>query len=184
MKSGSTSKFWLGLGILCLALAPGLWAQSSNVGCGSPFNSKSSASLKPASLELVSDGDRDSAPITGLWKVQLALPDGTVIDNGYVTWHADGTEIMNSSRPPISGNFCMGVWKRTGRFTYKLNHFAMQWDPSGTNFIGPLNLKQEIVLDHSRNSYSGTFTADQYDTNGNIIGHGNGLVSGQRITVD
>jgi hypothetical protein len=184
MKSGSNSKFRLGLGILCLALAPGLWAQSSNVGCGSPFNSKSSASLKPASLELVSDGDRDSAPITGFWKVQLSLPDGTVIDDGYTTWHADGTEILNSSRRPISGNFCMGVWKRTGRSTYKLNHFAMEWDPTGTIFIGPLNLKEEITLDRSHNSYAGTFTVDQYDTNGNIIGHGAGNVAAQRITVD
>ena len=141
MKSTSNSRFWLGLGILCLVLAPGLWAQSPNIGCGYSPNPKASASLKPASLELVSDGDRASAPITGFWKIQLALPDGTVIDQGYATWHADGTEIINSSRPPISGNFCMGVWKRTGRSTYKLNHFAMGWDASGTNLIGPTQPK-------------------------------------------
>jgi hypothetical protein len=184
MKSTSNSRFWLGLGILCLVLAPELWAQSPNIGCGYSPNPKASASLKPASLELVSDGDRASAPITGFWKIQLALPDGTVIDQGYATWHADGTEIINSSRPPISGNFCMGVWKRTGRSTYKLNHFAMGWDASGTNLIGPTNLKAEVVLDRSHNSYAGTFTVDQYDVNGNVIGHANGQVTGQRITVD
>ena len=78
----------------------------------------------------------------------------------------------------------MGVWKRTGRSTYKLNHFAMGWDPTGTIFIGPTNLKEEIVLDRSRNSYAGTFTVDQYDTNGNVIGHAAGNVTAQRIAVD
>jgi hypothetical protein len=184
MKCRLNSKFWLVLGVLCLGLAPGLWAQSSNIGCGYLSNPKPAAALKPASFELISKGDGTSAPITGFWKVQVSLPDGTVIDNAYVTWHADGTEIMNSSRPPISGNFCMGVWKRTGRSTYKLNHFAMEWDPTGTTFIGPLNLKEEVVLDRSHNSYVGTFTVDQYDTNGNVIGHAAGQVTGQRITVD
>jgi len=170
MKSTSNSRFWLGLGILCLVLAPELWAQSPNIGCGYSPNPKASASLKPASLELVSDGDRASAPITGFWKIQLALPDGTVIDQGYATWHADGTEIINSSRPPISGNFCMGVWKRTGRSTYKLNHLRWggtpversHWShqPKGRGRPGPQ--PQQL---------RGTFTVDQYDVNGNVIGH-------------
>jgi len=184
MKSRLNTKLWPALGVLILGLAPAALAQSSNTGCGYTLDSKPAASLKPASLELVSKNDWVGAPITGFWKVQLSLPDGTVIDEGYTTWHADGTEILNSSRRPISGNFCMGVWKRTGRSTYKLNHFAMQWDPTGTIFIGPINLKEEIVLDRTHNSYAGTFTADQYDTNGNIIGHGAGNVTAQRITVD
>ncbi len=183
MKNRLNIKLWPILGILVLGLAQGLWAQSSNTGCGYS-TPKPAASLKPTALKTISKNEWVVAPITGFWKVQLSLPDGTVIDQGYITWHADGTEILNSSRPPISGNFCMGVWKRTGRSTYKLNHFAMEWDPSGTTFIGPLNLKEEITLDRSHNSYAGTFTVDQYDTNGNIIGHGAGNVTAQRITAD
>jgi hypothetical protein len=182
MKNRLNIKLWPILGILFLGFAQGLWAQSSNMGCGSYSGTKATAP-KPASFDLVSKREV-GAPITGFWKVQLSLPDGTVIDEGYTTWHADGTEILNSSRRPISGNFCMGVWKRTGRFTYKLNHFAMEWDPTGTTFIGPLNLKEEITLDATHNSYAGTFTVDQYDTSGNVIGHGNGNVTAQRITVD
>jgi hypothetical protein len=184
MKSRLGIRLLLVLGILCLGLAQGLWAQSSNMGCGSYSLPKPSASLKPASLELVSKNDWVGAPITGFWKIQLALPDGTVIEDGYATWHADGTEIINSSRPPISGNFCMGVWKQTGRSKYKLNHFAMGWDASGTNFIGPTNLREEVVLDRSHNNYSGTFTVDQFDNNGNVLAHVEGQVTGQRITVD
>jgi hypothetical protein len=184
MKNRLAIRSSLVLVLLSLGLAQGLRAQSSNIGCGYSSSPRPTAALKPASLELVSQNNWVGAPITGLWKIQLALPDGTVIDQGYATWHADGTEIINSSRPPISGNFCMGVWKRTGRSTYKLNHFAMGWDASGTNLIGPTNLKEEVVLDRSNNSYAGTFTVDQYDASGNVIGHAAGQVTGQRITVD
>ena len=184
MRSRLNIKLWAGLGILILGLAPGALAQSSNMGCGYNFSPKPVASLRPASWEMVSKNDWVGAPITGFWKIQLALPDGTVIDDGYATWHADGTEIINSSRPPISGNFCMGVWKQTGRSKYKLNHFAMGWDASGTNFIGPTNLREEVVLDRSHNNYSGTFTVDQFDNNGNVLAHVEGQVTGQRITVD
>src|SRR5262249_45668976 len=63
--------------------------------------------------------------IVGLWQFSLVstittdLPDGTqihpgdTVDAGYVTWHSDGTELMNSGRPPMTGSFCMGVWKQT-----------------------------------------------------------------------
>ena len=131
-----------------------------------------------------------SAGIVGLWSVTFTsegssgIPDGTVIDQGYTTWHADGTEIMNSGRPPITGNFCMGVWRQTSRFSYKLNHVTLSWDPTGTIFVGPGNIKEQITLSHGGNSYSGSFTIDQFDTNGNLLQQITGNVSATRITVD
>jgi hypothetical protein len=54
----------------------------------------------------------------GFWKVTFTAegntegpPDDTPIDSGYVQWHSDGTEIMNSGRPPQNGNICLGVGK-------------------------------------------------------------------------
>jgi hypothetical protein len=191
MKSKSNIRLWFVLGILCLGLAQGLWAQSSNIGCGYFSNPKPAASLKPASLQLVSNSDSDSASIVGLWNFTFVsegnpgIPDGTVIDAGYAAWHSDGTEIINSgAHAPMTGNFCMGVWKQTKHSTFKLNHFALPWDPTGTFFVGPANLKEEVVLDRSKNSYSGTFTIDQYDTNGNLLAHIAGTTSAQRVTVD
>jgi hypothetical protein len=184
MNSRFTLTLWLALSVLVMGFAQGAVAQSSNMGCGYNLTPRPVASIRPASFHNISKNDWVGAPITGFWKIQLALSDGTVIDDGYATWHADGTEIINSSRPPISGNFCMGVWKQTGKSSYKLNHFAMGWDATGTTFIGPTNLKEEVILDRSHNSYAGTFTVDQYDTDGNIIAHVEGNVTGQRITVD
>jgi hypothetical protein len=76
----------------------------------------------------------------------------------------------------------MGVWKKTGQSSYKLNHFALSWDPTGKTLIGPANIREEVVLDGHENSYSGTF--DQYDTEGHLLAHISGLVTAQRITAD
>jgi|ERR1700675_2935762 len=137
-----------------------------------------------------SDEDSDRAAIVGLWKIKFVskgstgIPDGAVIDEGYATWHSDGTEIMNSGRPPITSNFCMGVWKHTRGGTFKLNHFALSWNSDGTIFIGPANIREEVVLDQSENNYSGTFTIDQFDNNEHILAHISGTVTAQRITAD
>ena len=135
------------------------------------------------------DRHRDAA-IVGMWKVQFVsegttgIPDGTVIDSAYAQWHSDGTEIMNSGRPPITSSFCLGVWKRTGESTYKLNHFALSWDPSGTVFVGQANIRENVTLNAQGNSFSGTFTIDQFDTNGNTLAHIVGKITAQRVTPD
>jgi hypothetical protein len=187
MKSRLKIRAVLGFVTICFALAPGLSAQSSlssRTGCG---YGGSTGSLKPAAFVEVSESN---AVITGLWRSTLVakgnadIPDGTVLDTGYTTWHADGTEIMNSGRPPISGNFCMGVWKQVKHNTFKLNHFAMGWDPTGTTFIGPTNVREVVTVDRSGNNYSGPFIVTQYDNNGNAIAQVFGVVTAQRITVD
>ena len=135
------------------------------------------------------DDDNDAA-IVGMWKVQFVsegtngIPDGTMIDSAYAQWHSDGTEIMNSGRPPITSSFCLGVWKKTGESTYKLNHFALSWDPTGTVFVGPANIRENVTLNAQGNSFSGTFTIDQFDTNGNTLAHIVGKINAQRVTAD
>jgi len=152
---------------------------------------RSAPAVKPASLQLLSNHDSNSASIVGLWNFRFVaegnsgIPDGTMIDAGYAAWHSDGTEITNSgAHAPMTGNFCMGVWKQTKRSTFQLNHFALAWDPTGTFFVGPANLRTEVVVARDRQSYSGTFKIDQYDTNGNLLAHVAGNVSAQRVTAD
>lgn len=140
------------------------------------------------------DQDADDASVVGLWKFAFvakgntgptAPPDGAPIDAGYVTWHSDGTELMNSGRPPISGDFCMGVWKQIGPSTFKLNHFALAWDSTGTVFVGPANIRETVTVSPSRNSYSGTFTLIQYATDETtVLANIKGTVTATRITVN
>lgn len=131
-------------------------------------------------------------PIVGFWRVKFlsegnegnyGIPDGTVLDAAYSQWHSDGTEIMNSSRPPATQSFCLGVWKKTGRSTYKLNHFAISWDPNGS-LIGPANIREEVTLGSDHDSFGGTFTIDQYDQAGNSLVHLVGQIEAKRITTD
>jgi hypothetical protein len=146
------------------------------------------------------DSDRDSNQpvIVGLWKFAFTAttPFSGPFDAGYVQWHSDGTELMNSGRAPTTGSFCMGVWKQTGRSTYKLNHFALSWafdasTPStgpgtgGADFVGPTNIREEIIVDKSGNSYKGNFILIQYEPDGTTVAATiTGTVTATRITAD
>jgi hypothetical protein len=145
----------------------------------------------------VSDHDSND-PIVGFWKVKFTAegnkegpPDDTPIDSGYVQWHSDGTEIMNSGRPPQNGDFCLGVWEKTGRSRYKLNHFALGnvIDPTNPTQIGPpggpTQIVEDIILSRDGNHYTGMFTLDAYDTNHVLLpgGHIIGVINATRITI-
>lgn len=150
-----------------------------------------SALVLPASASASDD------PIVGMWHVTFTAkgneagpPDGAPIDNAVVIWHADGTEIMNSNRPAQDGNFCLGVWEKTGRSKYVLNH--MPWQGNDTenasagigNPQGGAQIIEKISLSPEGNNYSGTFTLDAYDTSGNNVAHIIGVLSATRVTVN
>jgi hypothetical protein len=145
-----------------------------------------------------SDDDSDIADIVGLWKFEFTATSPFVgpFDAGYVTWHSDGTELMNSGRAPTTGSFCMGVWKQIGHSTYKLNHFALAWafdanapvtgpGTGGAIFVGPTNIREQVTLDSSGNSYEGNFTLVQYEPDGiTVLATITGTVTATRITAD
>jgi hypothetical protein len=201
----------IGVGVLGAAFAAQAHADCSYLEqktAPSPWQQQQSGQGQPRFLSTafmqVSDHD-DNASIVGLWKFAFVAkgnpsppgpPDGTPIDAGYVTWHADGTELTNSGRSPATGSFCMGVWKRVGDSKYKLNHFALSWDfdanapvtgpgTGGADFVGPTNIREVVSVDPSGNSYKGSFTIIQYATDGTtVLGEVKGKVTATRITVD
>jgi hypothetical protein len=75
---------------------------------------------------------------------------------------------MNSGRPPIIGDFCMGLWKKVGHSTYSLNHFASNWaiDPTvpgiGESTTGPTIIRETVKVAQDQNSYVGEFTITNY----------------------
>ena len=154
-----------------------------------PQSWQGAAQFRRNSFFLVAGQEGNDDRIVGFWKVKFVsdgnpgIPDGAVIDNGFVQWHSDGTEIMNSSRPPATSNFCLGVWQKTGPSSYELNHFALSSDLSG-NLVGPAQIREDITLNKKANQYEGTFTIDQYDVSGKLLVHIVGSVTATRITVD
>ena len=189
--------------VLGIVLIGTLLTTRANAACGDikvgAFHRQSwqgSGAFQGGSLLMVSDRDQDSS-IVGMWHVTLSAqgnaegpPDGTPLDNALVVWHSDKTEIMNSARPPQDGNFCMGVWEKTGRNKYRLNHFAWLANdtanaPSGVgNPTGPVQIVEEVILSPDGNHYAGTFVLDAYDASNTRIAHVTGIIAATRITVN
>jgi hypothetical protein len=166
------------LAVATTAFAPAAWAGCADGALKKPasWNGDASSLLVPAAFGTPS--------IVGMWDVSF-LSGNATIDFGYQVWHADGTEFMNSGgRAPSTQNFCLGVWEKTGPFTYKLNHFALSYDTSGV-LNARVNIKETVTVDFKGNTYSGPFTIDAYDPNTNaLLQHVAGTITGKRITVD
>jgi hypothetical protein len=182
---------------LAIVLLGTVFASRAVAGCGRdgrpnpggvlPQSWQRPAEFSP-SLLLVADHNDGDDRIVGFWKVKFVsegsagIPDGTVIDDGYAQWHSDGTEVTNSLFAPATGSVCYGVWRKSGPSSYSLNHFGLGWNLDGT-FIGPAQVREEVVLDRRGNHFEGTFTIDQYNPKGELLDHFAGRVTATRITV-
>lgn len=125
--------------------------------------------------------NRNQGPpsIVGMWHVKFA---GEVFsDDAVVQWHSDGTEIMNSARPPAYGNFCLGVWKQIGRREYFLNHIPWKGLDQNGNPQDGIQLLEEITLSPDGNSYTGTYSFTPYE-GGIAVGTFTGTITATRIT--
>ena len=158
-------------------LTPGLQI-SPNFAISSP-GALSQTGSTPAQTD-----DSSEIPITGLWKVVL-VSGGTTVDVGFEHWHSDGTEMLNDTPPPASGNVCLGTWEKTGPRTYSLVHPAFNFDSTGTIVVSIFIERVQAVIAPDGNSFTGTFTWDSYDFSGNPLPgtHLAGAVTGQRIKV-
>jgi hypothetical protein len=132
--------------------------------------------------QLFHHADFDQHSIVGMWAFTMT-PTAGPGDFGYQQWHSDGTELMNSGgRAPATQNFCMGVWRQNGQNRYHLNHLALSYDAGSGQLNARVNIKEDVMLDPSGNSYSGTFTIDVYDPSGATqVAHQQGQVTAQRV---
>ncbi len=150
------------------------------------------------------DDDEDGPSIVGLWHfvfhsagndhAPFNIPDGAPLDMGYAQWHSDKTEIMNSSRDPVTGNFCLGVYQASGKRSFKLNHFALSWDdtkmfctptaPATNCFVGPANIREQVTLNGQGDGYTGTVSIEQFHPDGTHFFTLTGTVEGHRIRAD
>jgi hypothetical protein len=132
----------------------------------------------------------------GMWNIQFIsqgngghnppIPDGALVDFGYNLFHSDGTEMLNSgAHAPATQNFCMGVWVRTGMFTYQVNHFALSYDATTGALANKVNIREQITLDPSGNMISGTFTIAIFNAAGTQqVDQIVGTIAATRVTVD
>lgn len=167
--------------------APG---QAAMLPAGSPVALATSASMLSVqdTVPGMTNPLQQMEPITGLYTVAFTaegnarIPDGKVILGGLDTWHADGTELLNSNQSPLKQAYCMGVWTRTGPQDYRLNHWALLWTPTGTTYVGPAQVREYVRLSRDADSYTGNFILIQYAPDGTTqLSKVLGTVTGTRI---
>ena len=164
------SKEFVMRNILKLLLLSGLGALALPVfaGCGGPSLaqlrlaaptaalSANPANLKPETSTQVAesfDFDFGRAPIVGLWDIKF-YSGGQVVDEGFDAWHNDGTEILNDTPPPVTGNVCLGVWTQTGRSSFKLKHPSWIYDPTtNTQLAGQAIIRENVTVSRDGNSF-------------------------------
>ena len=161
-------------------LKPQSWLQNGRLGSGVLLN----ASQRE---EHADEGEG----VVGLWRVTftsrgnnvppLNIPDGAQLDHAFAQWHSDGTEIMNSNRKPVTGSFCLGVWKKVGPSHYKLNHFALGFDDGMT--LSYNQIREDIVVSQDGDSFTGTFSISIFDAAGHAGPVLTGDLAGTRVTV-
>jgi len=181
-----------------------LLVSHASAGCGdapqvtAPFRMADAATLRlltPALASMKAQASGSSASLVGMWKIQFisqgntghnpSIPDGAVIDFGYNQIHSDGTEILNSgAHAPATQNFCMGVWGQTGFLSFELNHFALSYNSLTGELANYVNIREQLTLSPSSDSFTGTFTIDIYDTSENHVDHLAGNITATRVTVD
>ena len=151
-----------------------------------------SASL---ALELSNLASGRSPSIVGMWNFQFismgntthnpSIADGTELNWGYNQFHSDETEILNAgARSPAQQNFCLGVWQKTGDFTYQVNHFALNYNATTGALAGKIIVIETITVSPGGTAFSGTFVENVFDTTGKQTDQLTGQVKAQRITVD
>lgn len=121
--------------------------------------------------------------MTGMWMTTFTSG-GEVVDAGFDVWHADGTQVLNDTPPPAAGSVCLGIWTQTGDYTYQLKHPSWAYDDTNTNLVGVSYILEQVTLDPGGNSYTGTFSVEGYDLDGNHVFHIDGEIAGDRINMD
>jgi hypothetical protein len=175
----------LAIGVCAALAAP------ANAQCGVALNHNKV--VFPASMAAMTDrvtapevtrDNGDDATIVGLWDVKF-ISENQVVDEGFDQYHSDGTEILNDTPPPATGNVCLGVYEKSGARGLKLKHPSWIYEPSNTFVIGRATILESITVDRGGKTFKGTFTIQFRDLAGNPLAPDfTGQLRGDRITPD
>lgn len=92
-----------------------LWATNAQANCGTATALKLGTAAPKANVPLLPFVPTGEASlfnsIVGLWMTTFTSG-GQVVDSGFDQWNADGTEILNDTPPPATGNVFLGFGRR------------------------------------------------------------------------
>ncbi len=118
--------------------------------------------------------------IVGLWSVHYVSTTGGPEVLTYDQWYGDGMDIET---PNIAPGVCMGTFKQANNGTVHLYHVAWTFDSTGApSGYWDENLTATVSTDGT--TYSGNYTRDFYDVNGNFLFEDVGTLTATRLTVE
>ncbi len=117
--------------------------------------------------------------IVGLWSVINVSTAGGPTIPSYDQWHSDGLEFEAAGFFP--GAVCQGTFTQTKDGVVHLYHVAWTFDSTGALNGNWIEHATDEVSANGR-TYSGTYTKDFYDLNGNFLFEDTGTITATRIT--
>lgn len=132
--------------------------------------------------DLLSDDAFDNADvrerIVGTWQVSYTV-EGSPFAQAFIQWHRDGTEWENISLPVLSGNICMGSWKRVDESRVSRNHIG--WLYTNGTLTGYFTETETDEVAQDGKTYSGTNQQKIYDLAGTLLAEVTGTSKATRI---
>ena len=127
---------------------------------------------------------RASVVLFGLGAVTYAssaMACGDDVKVQHASWQGEqGSELFHLAQAG-PGNH----WRQTAPSRYHLNHYALSYDPALGTINARVIIKEDVTLNPTGTSYSGSFTLDVYDPSGTTqVGHQNGQVTAQRVSAN
>jgi hypothetical protein len=119
--------------------------------------------------------------IVGMWNVNYVSNMNFPPASAYIQWHSDGLEFEGANVAP--GAFCQGTYKQTPDGSYHDYHIAWTFDSTGT-LNGHWDETMIVTLGADGQAYSGTYTRDFYDLNGNFLFEDTGTMTATRLNVE
>jgi hypothetical protein len=101
--------------------------------------------------------------------------------SAFIQWHQDGLEFEGANVAP--GAFCQGTYRQAQNGSYHDYHIAWTFDSTGT-VNGYWDETMIVTVSGDGQTYSGTYTRDFYDSNGNFLFEDTGTETATRLNVE
>jgi hypothetical protein len=172
----------IGTAVAAMLTLTGLSAHAS---CADPRSASQQGASTAMPAQLLESLNAESGTwdgsahhIVGTWHVSYTV-EGSPFAEAFIQWHNDGTEWENVNLPVLSGNICVGSWKRVDERHVSRNHIG--WLYTNGTLTGYFTEKEtdEVALDGK--TYSGTNEQKIYDLKGTLHADVTGTAAATRI---
>ena len=122
----------------------------------------------------------DHSSIVGLGSVHYVSTTGGPEVLTFDRWHSDGLEFEAANVAP--GAVCQGTYKIVRDGNAHLYRVSLTFDATGA-YSGYWDEQLRAVVSTDGSTYSGTYTRNFYDVNGNFLFQDVGTLTATRLTV-